>query len=76
MINSLKQILPRIEGWSAEDQQALVEAARGIEAGRSGAYHASAMELAAIDRGLMEARDGRFAAEHAIDAVRAKFRRG
>ena len=76
MINSLKQILPRIESWSAEEQQALVEAARGIEAERSGSYHATPEELAVIDRGLADAREGRFAEEHEVEAVRAKFRRG
>ncbi len=74
MIVALKQMLPRIEAWPAEDQEALLEAARSIEAERSGAYHASPLELAAIDRGLEDVRNGRFAAEHAVSAVRAKFR--
>jgi hypothetical protein len=52
MITALKQMLPRIESWPPDDQQALVEAARAIEAERSGVYHASPKELAAIDRGL------------------------
>jgi len=76
MISALKQLLPRIEGWPAEDQQALLEAARSIEAERSGVYRASPQELAAIDRGLEDARNDRFASEQAVDAVRAKFRSG
>jgi hypothetical protein len=76
MINALEQLLARIETWPAEDQQALLEAARSIEAERSGVYHASPQELAAIDRGLEDARNGRFAGELAVDAVRAKFRMG
>lgn len=76
MIKALKQLLPRIEGWPAEDQRALLEAARGIEAERCGVYHASPEELAAIDHGVEDARNGRFASEQAIAAVRAKFRLG
>jgi len=53
-----------------------LEAARSIEAERSGVYHASPQELAAIDRGLEDARNGCFASEQAVDAVRAKFRMG
>ena len=66
----------QVEGWPAEDQQALLEAARSIEAERSGVHHASPQELAAIDRGLEDARNGRFASQQAVDAVRAKFRLG
>jgi hypothetical protein len=75
MITALKNMLPRIEAWPSEDQEALLEAARGIEAERTGAYSASAAELAAIDRGLEEARAGRFATIEAVAQVRANFHR-
>ena len=74
MITALKQMLPKIENWPPDDQQALLEAARAIEAERSGVYSASADELAAIDRGLDDALRGRFASEPAVEAVRTKFR--
>jgi hypothetical protein len=74
MIAALKDLFPRIEAWPPEDQQALVEAARGIEAERTGVYQATAEELAAIDRGLDDVRGGRLAAVEALDEVRAKFR--
>jgi hypothetical protein len=74
MITPVKDMLPRIEAWPAEDQEALVEAARGIEAQRTGVYQASTAELAAIDCGLDEARAGRFADPEALAEVRAKFR--
>ena len=74
MITALKDMLPLIDGWPDEDQGALVEAARGIEAERTGVYQASAAELASIDRGLGEARAGQFADSEALAEVRAKFR--
>jgi hypothetical protein len=74
MITALKNMLPRIDRWPSEDQEALFEAARGIEAERAGVYHASEAELAAIDRGLDDARAGRFASDDAAAKVRRKFR--
>ena len=74
MITALKNMLPQIDRWPSEDQEALLEAARSIEAERTGAYHASEAELAAIDRGLDDARAGRFASDDAATKVRAKFR--
>jgi hypothetical protein len=74
MITALKDLLPRIDAWPSEDQEALVKAARRIEGERTGAYQATAEELAAIDRGLDDARSSRFAAVEALNAVRAKFR--
>ena len=74
MITALKDMLPPIEAWPAEDQEALLEAARSIEAERTGVYQASAAQLAAIDRGLDDARAGRFASAGAVAEVRAKLR--
>jgi len=74
MIAALKDLLPRIEAWPSEDQEALVEAARGIEAERTGVYQATPAELATIDRGLDDVRRGRFATVEALAEVRAKFR--
>jgi hypothetical protein len=74
MIAALKDLLPRIEAWPSEDQEALVEAARGIEAERTGVYEATAEELAAIDRGLEDVRGGHLASVEALAEVRAKFR--
>ena len=73
MIAALKDLIPRIDSWPSEDQEALVEAARGIEAERTGVYQATVEELAAIDRGLDDVRAGRLAALEALAEVRAKF---
>ncbi len=74
MIAALKNLLSRIDAWPSEDQEALVGAARGIEAERTGVYQATAEELAAIDRGLDDVRGGRLAAVEDLAEVRAKFR--
>jgi predicted transcriptional regulator len=76
MITTLKDMLSRSDAWPDEDQEALVEAARGIEAETTGVYQASAVELASIDRSLGEARAGRFADSQALAEVHAKFRGG
>jgi hypothetical protein len=70
MITALKNMLAQNDGWPPEDQ------ARCIEAERAGSYHASESDLAAIDRGLDDARLGRFASDEAAAKVRAKFRAG
>jgi hypothetical protein len=49
---------PHSTDWPNEDQDALVEAARVIEAERTALYQASAAELALIDRHLCEAARG------------------
>jgi len=74
MITALKNMLPEIDRWPSEDQEALLEAARSIEAERAGTYHASEAELAAIDRGLDDARAAHFASDGAAANVRSKFR--
>ena len=74
MIAALKDLIPRIDSWPSDDQEALVEAARGIEAERTDVYQATVEELAAIDRGLDDVRAGRLAALEALAEVRAKFR--
>jgi hypothetical protein len=73
MIATLKELLPAIETWPDEDQQALVNAARDIAAERSGLYRATPAELAGVDRGLADARAGRFASAEEIAAIRARY---
>ena len=41
MITALKDMSPQIDRWSYEDQEALLEVARSIEAERTGTFHAS-----------------------------------
>ena len=44
----LKEVLERVETWPQEDQQALAEYAREIEARRTGVYRLTDDERAAI----------------------------
>ena len=45
----LKEMIEHAETWPREDQEELAEYARELEARRSGVYHATPEELAAID---------------------------
>ncbi len=66
----------RVESWPKEVQEELAEIACEMEAGLLGeTYHASAEELAGIDRGLKAAAEGRFATDQDVEAVFAKHRR-
>lgn len=72
MNTGTKDILRRVDTWPAEDQQELIEAAMEIEARRVGIYEPSDDERAAIESGLADMREGRFATDEAIGAI---FRR-
>jgi predicted transcriptional regulator len=72
----LKEVLERVETWPEEAQEELAEIAREIDAGlKGGSYRATPEELAGIDRGLKAAREGRFATDEEVEAIRAKHRR-
>ena len=73
MIANLEAMLRKIETWPPEDQEALAEAARDIEAERTGVYVASEAELRAIDEGLAQADRGEFASDAQIAAIRKRF---
>ena len=74
MNSNTKEILRRIDTWPAEDQEELVEAAMEIEARRVGVYRLSDDERSAIERGLADMREGRFATDEAIAAIFSKAR--
>ncbi len=74
-METAKDILKRVETWPQEDQEELAEFARNIEARRSGAYHANADELAAIDEALGEIARGEVTSKEEIEAAFATFRR-
>jgi hypothetical protein len=64
MNSVVKDILAKVAGWPAEDQEELAELAREIEARRTGVYELSADERVAI----ADARAGAFASEDEVAA--------
>ena len=73
MITTLKQMLPMIENWPAEDQEALAEAAREIGAERTGVYVMTPEEAAAVDDGLAQADRREFASEEEVAALWKRY---
>ena len=71
----LKSIFERVEAWPQPAQDEFTQIALEIEAELSGTYDATPEELEAIDRGLRDAAEGRFATEEQVEAVFAKYRR-
>lgn len=72
--SSFQSLLPRILTWPEEDQQALVHAALQIEAAREGVYVLSPEDIRAIDQGLDDAENGRFASDEEVAILLGKFR--
>jgi hypothetical protein len=71
MSPSTKRLLEQVESWPPEDQEELAEYARGIQARRTGLYHATPEELAAID----EAEHTGVATDDEVEAAFRTFRR-
>jgi predicted transcriptional regulator len=70
----LAAILERVESWPEAAQRQLAEIALEIEGDLSGVYRATPEELAGIDRGLADARAGRFATDEEVEQALVKFR--
>jgi predicted transcriptional regulator len=66
MLKPLEEALKRAEHWPLEDQEALLEYVREIEARRTGVYVMSDAERAAVHEGLAEADRGEFVADDVI----------
>jgi hypothetical protein len=72
---ALLEMLERVEGWPAAEQDALAEFMRDMDEMRPvGTYKATDAELAAIERGLADVRAGRFATPAEIEAAFRKHR--
>src|SRR5262249_4811004 len=67
-LKQLEDVLRRAQAWPQEDQQALVEYARGLEARRTGPYRLSDDERAAVHEGLEQARRGEFVSDTEMEA--------
>jgi predicted transcriptional regulator len=75
MNSTLQKLLPAIEQWPDEDQEALAEAAREIEARRTGVYSMSKEEEAAVAEGLAQADRGEFASDDQVAEIWKRFGR-
>ena len=72
----LTDVLERVPSWPQDAQVELERVALEIEAELSqNAYHATAEELAGIQRGLEAAERGQFATDEEVTAVFAKYPR-
>jgi hypothetical protein len=69
MSPNTKKLLERVASWPQEDQEELAEVAAEIEARRTGIYHLSDDERAAVRKGMDAARRGDFAPESEIDEL-------
>jgi len=69
----LTAILERVESWPEAAQQQLAEIALEIEQDLKGEYQATPAERAGIERGLADARAGRFATDEQVEEALAKF---
>jgi predicted transcriptional regulator len=73
---NLQDALRRVETSPESAQVELAELAMEIDEGfSSGVYRATSEELAGIERGLKDAREGRFATDEQVEAAFDKFRR-
>jgi predicted transcriptional regulator len=63
-----KELLERIASWPEEDIAMLEEAAREIEALRTGEYRATEDELRAIDEGIAQLDRGEYVSEDEMKA--------
>ena len=74
MNKTAKQLLERVASWPEEDIEKLEEAARQIEAWRSGEYEVTVEELHAIDEAIAELDRGEVATPEQVRAAFAAFR--
>jgi predicted transcriptional regulator len=71
----LKDIIDRVEAWPPEAQEELAQIALEIEAQLKEERPLSPEDLEAIDRGLQDATEGRFATNEQVEAIFAKYRK-
>ena len=67
-------MLERVATWPERDQEELAEFAREIEARHTSVYVLDDDENAAIEKGLREAREGKFASDEEIARIFDKAR--
>jgi hypothetical protein len=73
MTKNLKDLMEKASAWPEEAQEELVAYGRELEGALGGGYHATADELAGIDRGIAAANAGDFATDAEVEEVLAMF---
>jgi predicted transcriptional regulator len=74
MNKMVETLLERIADWPEEAQAELVQSIVDIETKHLGVYKLNPDERAAIERGLEEMRQGRFASDEQVAAVFNRYR--
>jgi predicted transcriptional regulator len=74
MNKMVETLLERIADWPEEAQAELVQSIVDIETKHLGVYKLDPDERAAIERGLEEMRQGKFASDEQIAAVFNRYR--
>jgi hypothetical protein len=74
MNKMVETLLERIADWPAEAQAELVQSIVDIEAKHLGVYKLSPDERTAIERGIEEMRQGKFASDEQVAAVFNRYR--
>jgi predicted transcriptional regulator len=74
MTPGTRKLLERIGSWPEEDQDELAEAALEIEARRAGIYRLTEADREAVQRGLDDIEQGRFASDEEIAAIYKRAR--
>jgi predicted transcriptional regulator len=74
MNKMVETLLERIADWPEEAQAELVQSIVDIETKHLGVYKLNPDERAAIERGLEEMRQGKFASDEQVAAVFNRYR--
>ena len=74
MVDLIETLLERITDWPKEAQAEVVKAIVDIEIKYFGVYKLNAKEQAAIERGLEEMRQGKFASDEEVTALFNRYR--
>jgi predicted transcriptional regulator len=72
--DEIADLIERVASLPEEAQAELIESIINIETKYTGVYHLSDEERAAVERGLEEMRQGKFASEEEVEAVFNRFR--
>ena len=74
MVDLIETLLERITDWPKEAKAEVVKAIVDIETKYFGVHKLNAKERAAIERGLEEMRQGKFASEEEVTALFNRYR--